>query len=119
MQSVLINNAYELFENGRWFSHKSNKWLKPMLNSSGYERIEIRTNGQRKMVFTHIKIVEFFGDCNGRKFPKNNGTLHELGLSIDHLDRNKHNNARSNLELVTHQENCLRKFRDMDDTLPF
>lgn len=109
MKSVIINGSYELFENGRWFSHKSQKWLKPNINSSGYERADLRINGVRKMLFIHIKVVEFFGDCKGNKIPPNNGSLIELGLSIDHIDRNKHNNARTNLELVTHKENCYRR----------
>ena len=122
MKSVLLNNDYELFENGNCFSHKSNKYLEPSINSSGYERLELWEKGKRIRIFTHIKVVEYFGDCNGNRIPQNNGTLVELGLSIDHLDRNKHNNARSNLELVSHKENCKRWHyveRPEDDELPF
>lgn len=111
MKKVLLYGNYVLYEDGRWFSLKSLKFLKPFKNSSGYERVDIRDNGTRQCVFTHIKVVENFGDCNGNKIPNNNGTLRELGLSIDHKDRDKHNNSRKNLELVTHQENCLRRSR--------
>lgn len=121
MESVMIND-YELFEDGRWFSHKTNKLIKPMLNSKGYERIAIWIKGKRKFVFTHIKVVEYFGDCKGNRIPPNNGTLVELGLSIDHRDANKHNNSKNNLELVTHSENMKRMWQHkhaQDDELPF
>ena len=109
MKSVVLYDNYILFENGKWFSIKHMKWLKPMLNSKGYERVDIFENGQRKRVFTHIKVIEYFGDCNGNFLPKNIGTLKELGLSIDHRNKNKHCNSRKNLEIVTHKENCRRR----------
>lgn len=111
MQSVVLYDNYILFANGKWFSIKNLKWLKPYVNSSGYERVSICYNGKRHCTFTHIKVVEYFGDCHGVKLPDGCKSFRALGLSIDHIDRNKHNNAQSNLEIVTHQENCLRKFR--------
>ncbi len=111
MQSVVLYNNYILFDNGKWFSIKHLKWLNPYINSSGYERVDIFENGKRHCVFTHLKVIEHFGDCNGHKLPNGANSFRALGLSVDHKDRNKHNNARQNLEIVTHQENCLRKFR--------
>lgn len=124
-KKILLYDNYVLYEDGRWYSLLTFKFLKPFKNSCGYERVDICRNGKKEHVFTHIKVVENFGDCKGIKIPQNNGTLRELGLSIDHLDRDKHNNSRFNLELVTHQENCLRKFREKtqsesdNDELPF
>jgi len=122
VKSVVLYDNYILFENGRWFSIKTLKFLKPFVNDNGYERVDLCVEGQPRpiRVFTHIKLVEHFGDCNGNRIPQNNGTLRELGLSIDHRDRNKHHNNRQNLELVTHQENCRRKFMNYYDyALPF
>ena len=115
VKSVVLYDNYILFEDGRWFSIKTLKFLKPDVNNYGYERMRLCVNGQEIKVFTHIKVVEYFGDCNGNRIPPNNGTLRELGLSIDHKDRNKHHNYKSNLELVTHQENCKRKFMNYED----
>jgi len=90
---------------GRWYSLRSNRLIKQFRNNSGYYRVQFR----RKNHFTHIKVVEFFGDKNGRNLDEIT-SLFENGLSIDHIDRNKRNNAYTNLEIVTHQENCIRKY---------
>ena len=110
MRSVVLYNNYILFDNGKWFSIKYLKYLKPMINSSGYERVDLCDDkGKRHRVFTHIKVIEYFGDCNGNHLPINATSLRELGLSIDHINRNKHCNGYKNLELVEHKENCIRQ----------
>ncbi len=105
------NDDYYLSNYGRWYSVKSKRTLRQFPNSSGYMRTTLVVDGQAKKVFTHIKVVELFGDCNGSRIATE--TLREAGLSIDHLDRNKKNNRQANLELVTHQENCKRKFKKL------
>lgn len=77
-------------------------------------RTTLTIDGQAKKVFTHIKVVELFGDRNGNRIATE--TLREAGLSIDHLNRNKKDNRQANLELVTHQENCKRKFTTCETT---
>ena len=103
--------GYYISNMGRWYSAKSGRLLTQYRNSSGYLRVSFMVNGTRIQPFTHIKVVELFGDRLGNVIPPNNGTLRELGLSIDHLNRDKRCNRQSNLELVTHSENCARKFR--------
>lgn len=116
MRHVVLFDNYILFENGKWFSIRYLKYLKPFVNNFGYERVDLIDNeGNKHRVFTHIKIVEYFGDCKGNRLPSNNGTLRELGLSIDHRDRNKHHNGVKNLEIVTHQENCKRRFKSDEE----
>ncbi len=106
---VAYNPDYYISNRGRWYSVKSKKVLRQYPNSSGYMRATLVVGGQLKRVFTHIKVVELFGDCKGSRLPETD-TLRELKLSIDHLDRNKRNNRQDNLELVLHSENCKRKF---------
>ncbi len=105
-------DGYLLSNMGRWYSQKTNRIVGQAPNSSGYYRPSLTVDGQRIRPFTHIKVIEIFGDCNGNRIPENNGTLRELHLSIDHLNRNKKNNRQSNLELTTHAENCKRKFKN-------
>lgn len=100
--------GYYLSNLGRWYSYHFKKLIKQFPNDSGYLRATIRIGEERKHVFTHIKVVEFFGDKNGQTI-KHLNSLGENKLSIDHLDCDKTNNAFSNLELVTHQENCRRR----------
>lgn len=93
---------------GRWYSKKNNKILKQFPNTAGYFRVSILVDGVRHDTFTHIAVVVTHGDINGEKFIV--PSLRNLGLSIDHINRNKQDNSVLNLEIVTHQENCQRKF---------
>lgn len=106
-----IYPGYWLSHLGHWYSVRSHKLLKPQLNSSGYERVMVYIDHRQKRVLTHIKVIVAFGDCNGRRIPKDCESLRALRLSIDHIDRDKHHNTIKNLEIVTHVENCRR--RDM------
>ena len=101
---------YKLSNTGKWFSKKSNKEMKQNINSSGYYRAELCHNGKRKHVFTHIKVVQLFGDKFGNKLPcEPSSKLRDYGISIDHIDKNKSHNSQDNLEIVTHIENCRRR----------
>lgn len=96
------DNNYLLSSKGRWYSIRSRKILREQYNSSGYSRVRL----YKKLTFTHIKVVQIFGDRKGNKLLGDQ--LFAQGLSIDHVDGNKHNNTVCNLELVTHKENCSR-----------
>lgn len=104
--------GYLISNMGRWYSQKSERLLAQHPNSSGYLRADIIVDGKRICPFTHIKVVEFFGDCYGNRIPAGVTKLRDIHFSIDHLDRNKRNNRQSNLELTTHAENCKRKFKN-------
>lgn len=101
--------GYLISNKGRWFSYTTHNLLAQNENSSGYSRASLSINGKRKHYFTHIKVVEMFGDCKGRAIPEGAKSLIALGLSIDHLNSNKSDNRQDNLEIVTHKENCLRR----------
>lgn len=102
--------GYLLSNKGRWYSLKAKKIMLQNQNSSGYYRAALYKNGKRKHVFTHIKVVELFGDKNGNRIPEGCETLRELKLSIDHVNRHKEQNSVDNLEIVTHVQNCQRKY---------
>ena len=106
-----IYGIYAISNLGRWYSSVTQKIIKQHKNTSGYYRVCIYINGNRKWVFTHINVVKTFGDCRNRTIPDEVSSLFEKGLSIDHIDGIKKHNGVSNLELVTHSENCIRRSR--------
>ena len=97
--------GYYISSLGRVYGKKSGRMLKTAKNNKGYTRVKIRG----KQHFIHIKLVEAFGDKNGKRIPAAYESLLQNGMSIDHLDRDKDNNTLANLELVTHKENCIRR----------
>ncbi len=101
---IQFDDGHLLSNYGRWYSVKYRKIMKQFPNSSGYYRIKIGT----KQIFTHIKVVEYFGDINGVNLDQISSLI-DNGLSIDHLNRNKKHNTIYNLEIVTHRENCIRR----------
>lgn len=111
-QWALVGDNYCISNMGRWYSLRRKTILAQSPNSSGYMRVTTSENQTPKHRLTHIKVIEMFGDCNGNRLPSGAKSLREFGLSIDHIDRNKKNNRQSNLEIVTHQENCQRKFKN-------
>lgn len=87
---------YEVFEDGRIWSYKSKKFLKPITNKNGYQRVWLTDNeGKQKWYYLHRVVYE---SVSGEPIPE--------GMQINHIDEKKDNNIRSNLELVTHKENC-------------
>ncbi len=96
------DNNYLISSKGRWYSVRSGKILREQYNSSGYSRVRL----YKKLTFTHIKVVQIFGDRKNNKLLDDQLFVH--GLSIDHIDGDKRNNAVCNLEIVTHKENCIR-----------
>ena len=84
-----IFNDYEIDENGNVYSYKSNKYLTPHLDRSGYLYVTIKSKHYK----VHRLVAEAFLDNPSNK------------PCVDHIDRNKLNNHYSNLRYVTPKEN--------------
>lgn len=100
--------GYLINSQGEVYSTKSNKKIKQFRNNKGYYRFQVYENGKRKWYFTHITVVNLFGDRFGQRL-LTEITLKELNWSIDHVDGDKSNNSYENLEIMTHGKN-VRKY---------
>lgn len=88
-------DKYEVFEDGRIWSYKSKKFLKPWTTKYGYKRVSLTDNeGNSKMYHLHRVVWEA---VTGSPIPE--------GYEINHIDENKTNNHISNLNLMTPKEN--------------
>lgn len=87
---------YEVFDDGRIWSYKTKRFLKPGKKHNGYQVVVLYDNeGKPKTYLVHRIVYEA---VSGEPIPE--------GYYINHIDERKDNNARSNLELLTHKENC-------------
>ena len=86
---------YEIYEDGRIFSYFTKKFLKPATNKDGYQVVGlIDNNGKRKKYLVHRVIYEVF---SGEQIPE--------GMQCNHIDEDKTNNQKSNINLMTPKEN--------------
>ena len=86
---------YEVFENGRIWSYRKNKFLKPWTNKDGYQQVRLTDNeGKCKWYYLHRIVYETF---SGEPIPPN--------MQVNHIDEKKDNNAVSNLNLMSPKQN--------------
>ena len=89
-------DKYEVYPDGRIWSYISKKFLKPEKNKDGYQLIKLSDNDCKLKTYTVHKIV--YESFTGEPIPE--------GYEINHRSENKTENMISNLELVSHKENC-------------
>jgi len=89
---------YTIYCNGKVWSNKHNKFLKPSKDEKGYLRIGLYLNGKAKTYKLHRLISEcFINKIEGK-------------TQINHKDCNKLNNDISNLEWCNNSENQLHAY---------
>lgn len=87
---------YEVYSDGRIWSYKKNRFLKPFTNKKGYQQIHLSDNeGQKKMYYLHRIIYEA---VTGEPIPS--------GFEVNHRNEDKTDCSFANLDLVSHKENC-------------
>lgn len=84
------HNGYYITSNGRVYSEKYNRFMKPNTRKDGYVQVMI---GKRKCEYIHRLVAHEF--C----------IKHFSECEVNHIDGNKSNNCASNLEWVTSKEN--------------
>lgn len=86
---------YKISDGGNVFSLRSNRNLKPQVNTTGYLQLPLCVNGEKKLVCIHRLIAEHFIPNPDNK------------PQVNHIDGNKKNNQLDNLEWVTAHENMV------------
>ena len=90
---------YLIYEDGRVFSKNNNKFLKPDTIRSGYFQIALYKNKERKRFLIHRLVALHY---------VNNPHPDKYNV-VDHLDRNKLNNNRTNLRWVDNYINSQNR----------
>ena len=86
---------YDVFEDGRIYSYKSKKFLKPYTRKDGYQQVNLSDNeGNIKTYLLHRVVYEA---VTGAPIPSNK--------EINHRNEIKTSNMITNLELISHKEN--------------
>jgi len=105
------NGLYQISNFGRVISFKYSKirYLKPMINSSGYYYVNLYKNKTRNAGYIHMIVWDHFGNS------KRNGRL----LQVDHIDNFKTNNRIDNLQLLSSRENVSKHYLRTDKSSKF
>ena len=84
---------YEVFEDGRVYSCKSNKFLIPQNNGNGYLKVHLYKNGKMHQLYVHKLVALYYlENINNFKY-------------IDHINRDKSDNRVCNLRWCSASEN--------------
>lgn len=87
---------YEIYSDGSIWSYKYKKFLKPWTKKDGYKQVALYDDeGNKKYYYVHRVVYEA---VTSSPIPE--------GYEINHISEAKDENMISNLELVSHKENC-------------
>ena len=84
---------YLIYEDGKVFSKKSNKFIKAFTDTHGYLILGLSKDGKRKTFWIH-RLISLHYIPNPHNYE-----------CVDHKDRNRQNNSIDNLRWVTKQMN--------------
>ncbi len=95
---------YAISNYGNVKNIKTDKILKPYIDSMGYRRVDLFINNKKYVKKVHRLVLTTF---------ENNP---ENKKCIDHIDNDRSNNELFNLRFVTHQQNNFNKSMRIDNT---
>ncbi len=88
------NNMYSLTSDGKVFSHRKNKFLRPQVSKKGYLCVYLyKEKYNRKAFLVHRLVAQHYLNNYSNK------------LTVNHKDLNKYNNNYTNLEMMTNKQN--------------
>lgn len=85
---------YAVSNDGKVWSYRSNKYLKPANNGYGYLKVDLFKDGMKSKHRVHRLVLETFNPVEGME-----------NLQVNHIDYDKTNNNLSNLEWCTPSQN--------------
>jgi hypothetical protein len=94
---VGYEGLYAVDEHGSVWSYRKNNLLKPLLSSTGYNKVNLWKDEKMKAHLVHRLVSQAFLEN------------YSEDLQVDHIDRNKQNNNISNLRMVTNQKNSFNR----------
>jgi hypothetical protein len=86
---------------GRMYSLYKNKIMKHKLDRADYCVIGLTKDGKQKVLKVHRLVANVFLEDFEEK--------DKFNYHVDHIDGNKQNNHISNLQMLTHYENCFKR----------
>lgn len=92
-----LNTPYDIYDDGRCYSHLSNKFLTPKMSAT-YPSYNLTIEGKKKQIKIHRMVAETFISNPDNK------------PIVNHIDGDTHNFNVSNLEWVTSQENSIHAY---------
>jgi hypothetical protein len=98
---VGYEGLYQVSNTGKIFSLYKNKLMKHKLDKAGYCVIGLTKNEKQKVLKVHRLVASAFLDDFEEK--------DKLKYHVDHIDGNKQNNNVSNLQMLTHYDNCFKR----------
>lgn len=87
---------YEASNDGRIKRTKTQKILSQQIDNRGYKVITLYIGKKKYCKKVSRLIWSAFNDC-------------QCAMTVDHIDRNKHNNVVSNLRCISNKDNCANR----------
>lgn len=89
---------YAITEEGQVWSYKSKKFLKLIPDKDGYLKVNLYTNGTKKVHYIHRLVAEAYLP-NPNNLPE-----------VHHIDADKINNNKNNLEWISKRGNLVEMY---------
>ena len=97
MEIQNTNGKYLIYDDGKVWSNKPNKFMKPSLSNNGYSKTCLYIDTNQTTYSIHRLVAKYYIP-NPNNFPE-----------VDHIDRDKTNNNVNNLRWISRSKNQINK----------